>query len=176
MVVPALAHLSGWPHALAMTAGPHSRCGRRGVRGGRWRFESSIPHSLAMPLKSLVGRPGHFAQSKIFGVNEMAARLARRSIEVLLRAGLTTRWTDRAHNEADIRRVVGALLDLVPGDLRGKLVVAGFSLGPYQAESDPEIEQSCRTCNYFETHRRWCVLPALNLPAEPKWSCILWRV
>ena len=94
----------------------------------------------------------------------------------MLREGLPTRWTDRAYTDSDIRRVVDALKQLESDDLRRKLVVGGFSLGPYQANSAPEIEQSCRTCIYYETHRRWCVLPELDVPAEPQWSCVLWRV
>ena len=100
----------------------------------------------------------------------------RRVIETLLGGGLVTDWPQRAYTDADIHCVTDALMGLSPDDLRAKLVIAGFGSRPYQAESDPEIEQSCATCMYFEVHRRWCALPALNLPVEPPWSCVLWRV
>ena len=38
------------------------------------------------------------------------------------------------------------------------------------------IEQSCATCMYCERHRRYCALPELQLPVEPRWSCTLWRI
>ena len=104
------------------------------------------------------------------------AAAQQRVIETLLGGGLVTDWRQRAYTDAGIHRLTDALLGLPPDDLRGKLVIAGFGSSAYQAESDPEIEQSCGTCMYFELHRRWCALPELNLPVEPQWSCVLWRV
>lgn len=108
----------------------------------------------------------------------MSAALAdqRTRIHDLLSAGLETDWRRRAYDHADIQRVVQALQALPPDDLEGKLRVAGFTLTPYVGEEDPDIEQSCRTCMYYEPHRRYCALPELRLDVEAEWSCNLWRI
>lgn len=100
----------------------------------------------------------------------------REAIRAALRMGLVTDWQQRAYSDAEIRRVVDALQALPPDDLDGHLRLCGFMLAPYVGDEDPEIEQSCRTCMYFEAHRRWCNLPELKLGVEPDWSCVLWRV
>jgi hypothetical protein len=100
----------------------------------------------------------------------------REAIRAALRLGLDTDWRKRAYSDAEIRRVVDALQALAADDLEGRLRLAGFTLQPYVGEEDPEIEQSCSTCMYFEAHRGWCNLPELKLSVEPAWSCILWRV
>jgi hypothetical protein len=100
----------------------------------------------------------------------------RQAIDAMLRGGLATDWQTRAYSDAEIRRVIDALQALAPDDITGRLVIAGFTLEPYVGDEDPEIEQSCRTCMYYEAHRRWCNLPELRLGVEPQWSCCLWRV
>ena len=100
----------------------------------------------------------------------------RRTIELALRSGLATDWRRRAYDDAEIRRAIEALQALAANDLPGRLRISGFTLEPYAGDEDPEIEQSCRTCMYYESHRRWCNLPELKLGVEPEWSCILWRV
>jgi hypothetical protein len=100
----------------------------------------------------------------------------RDAIGRLLADDLQTDWKERAYTPEDIQRVVHALQDLPAGDLQGQLRVAGFTLTPYVAEEDPEIEQSCLTCMYYEPHRRFCALPELMMAVEPEWSCILWRI
>jgi hypothetical protein len=107
-----------------------------------------------------------------------AARLQRQreSILALLRAGLPTRWQARAYGDADVRRIVDELTAIAAGALEDKLRIAGFTLQPYVGPEDPEIEQACRTCMYFESHHRYCNLPELKLGVEPDWSCILWRI
>lgn len=100
----------------------------------------------------------------------------RAAIADLLRGGLATDWQQRAYSDAEIRRVVDALQALAPDDVQGRLQLGGFTLVPYVGDEDPEIEQSCSTCMYFESHRRYCNLPELKLGVEPDWSCILWRV
>jgi hypothetical protein len=109
-------------------------------------------------------------------VEEAALQAQRAAIADTLQRGLATAWQQRAYSDAEIRRVVDALQALAPDDVEGRLRLAGFALEPYVGEEDPEIEQSCGTCMYFEPHRRWCNLPELKLSVEPAWSCILWRV
>ena len=100
----------------------------------------------------------------------------RQDISSLLTSGLETQWQTRAYDDAQIGAVVNALRELRPDDIKGRLRVAGFTLKPYVGVEDPEIEQSCLTCMYYEPHRRWCALPELQLPVEPEWSCNLWRI
>ena len=100
----------------------------------------------------------------------------REAVGDALRRGLTTGWKQRAYTDADIRRAIEALQALKPDDVLGRLRVAGFTLEPYVGEELPEIEQSCSTCMYYESHRRYCNLPELKLGVEPHWSCVLWRI
>jgi hypothetical protein len=76
----------------------------------------------------------------------------------------------------DVRRIVAELQSVAVDCLEDKLRIAGFTLSPHVSEIEPEIEQACRTCMYYESHRKYCNLPELKLGVEPEWSCILWRV
>ena len=87
-----------------------------------------------------------------------------------------TEFQRRAYTDAAIQHVLAKLHALAPDDLSGKLRVAGFTPAPHVGEEDPDIEQSCKTCMYFEAHRRYCALPELKLSVEPEWSCVLWRI
>lgn len=100
----------------------------------------------------------------------------RELIRSTLAGGLQTQWRDRAYESAQVRSKVAALQAIAPDELEDKLRVAGFTLKPYVADEAPEIEQACRTCMYYESHRRYCDLPELKLGVEPEWSCVLWRV
>lgn len=100
----------------------------------------------------------------------------RDAVGAALRRGLVTGWQQRAYTDADIRRTTDALQALKSDDVLGRLRVAGFTLNPYVGEEQPEIEQSCSTCMYYESHRRYCNLPELKLGVEPQWSCVLWRI
>ncbi|HSV71437.1 MAG TPA: hypothetical protein VLI72_15115 [Methylibium sp.] len=99
----------------------------------------------------------------------------RARVERLLNGGLVTRCTKRAYDSAAVNAVVAALGCLPRGDLNGRLVTAGLTLQPWPTPDD-DLEQSCSTCMYFESHRRFCALPELQLPVEPRWSCVLWRI
>jgi hypothetical protein len=103
-------------------------------------------------------------------------QLQRDAIADALAGGLATDWRRRAYDDRTIRQVLDALRSLPPADLEARLRVAGFTLQPFVGDEDPEIEQACSTCMYFEAHHRWCNLPELKLAVEPGWSCILWRV
>ena len=108
--------------------------------------------------------------------DELTLNARRRQIAALLRNGLATDWRQRAYAHAEIMQRTAALQALPADALPDKLMIAGFTLSPYVDQADPEIEQSCRTCMYFEVHKRWCNLPELQLGVEPDWSCNLWRV
>lgn len=102
--------------------------------------------------------------------------LQREGIRSALANGLETRWQHRAYEDADVRRTVAELQAVEPGRLEDKLLLAGFTLTPYVCDEAPEIEQACRTCMYYESHRMYCDLPELKLGVDPDWSCVLWRV
>lgn len=108
--------------------------------------------------------------------DRLQAERQRERIWQLLSGGLATDWQQRAYGDADVQRVIAELKKLAPDDLEGRLRVAGFTPVPYAGEEDPEIEQACRTCMYYELHKKYCALPELDLYAEPEWSCILWRI
>lgn len=109
-------------------------------------------------------------------MDDAGLQAQREAIVDALAHGLATDWRQRAYSDADVRRVVDTLQALRPDDLLGRLRLAGFTLEPCVVEADPEIEQACGTCMYYESHRRYCNLPELKLGVEPEWSCILWRI
>jgi hypothetical protein len=100
----------------------------------------------------------------------------RQTISAALAGGLATAWQSRAYEDADVRCLVGALQALGADDVIGKIRLAGFTLQPFVNREAPEIEQSCSTCMYYESHRRYCNLPELELGVKPQWSCVLWRI
>jgi hypothetical protein len=107
----------------------------------------------------------------------MSDDLLRAHIDRLLADGLPTEWRRRAYAADEVVAVCRHLQDLRPDDVESKLVMAGFTASSYVDPDDADgIEQSCATCMYFERHRKFCALPELMLPAEPQWSCILWRI
>jgi hypothetical protein len=108
--------------------------------------------------------------------DDAALATHRAQIAKALKAGLPTDWRARAYEDADVRRIVAALQALPSYALEARLRLAGFTLEPYVHPDAPEIEQSCSTCMYYESHRRYCNLPELKLGVEPEWSCVLWRI
>jgi hypothetical protein len=109
-------------------------------------------------------------------VDDAALQTQREAIAAALQRGLATHWQQRAYSDAEIRRVIDALQALTSDDLQSRLRSSGFMLKPYVGDEDPEIEQACNTCMYYESHRRYCNLPELKLGVEPEWSCVLWRI
>ena len=106
-----------------------------------------------------------------------AEETLRSRIGKLLSGGLNTPWTERALVQQRLDSAVRALQELAKDDLVGKLVVAGFTLRPLMPrDGEDSIEHSCKSCMYYERHRRFCNLPELLLPVEPQWSCIVWRI
>lgn len=99
----------------------------------------------------------------------------RKELEKLLKSGLKTESEDRPVTSEAREVIVGRLQSVADDDRRAKLVVAGFLDHPYATSEDGVLE-ACETCMYFELHRRYCSLPELELPVEPKWSCRMWRI
>lgn len=94
----------------------------------------------------------------------------------LLESGLQTDWQERAYSSEAVNKLVARLQEVAADDYSAKLRIAGFTAEPYWHPDDPELEQSCATCMYFERNRRFCDLPELALPVLAKWSCVLWRI
>lgn len=98
----------------------------------------------------------------------------RERLGKMLASGLRTEWEERAYTSEQVSAVIARLQGLAKDDYEQKLVVGGFTDRPY--EGSDEISQDCSTCMYYLKHRRYCELPQLDLPVEPEWSCILWRI
>ena len=90
----------------------------------------------------------------------------------MLSSGLPTEALPRADTHEEVLAVIQRLRE-DGRDLAGKLTIAGFTLVPVEHEG---MMQICRTCMYYQSRRRHCVLPELDLPVEPQWSCRLWRI
>ncbi len=102
--------------------------------------------------------------------NELEA--IRKDIETALNDGLRTEAMPRADNLDAVNEIIGRLRDS-DGSLQSKLVIGGFTLTPIDYGG---LEQACETCMYYLVHKKYCDLPELDLPAEPQWSCRLWRI
>lgn len=96
----------------------------------------------------------------------------RQGIAALLASGLETEAFPRADTHEQVQEII-ARLRRADGDLKSKLVIAGFTDRPVEHGG---IEQPCETCMYYLVHRRYCELPELDCPVEPHWSCRLWRI
>lgn len=102
----------------------------------------------------------------------MAEDAIRVEIEELLHGGLHTEVQPRADTHEAVQEIV-ARLRASDGSLQQRLVIGGFTLDPIEHGG---IEQACETCMYYLVHRRYCELPELAVPVEPRWSCRLWRI
>ena len=96
----------------------------------------------------------------------------RTQIRSLLSGGLGTEVYPRADTHEQVQQLVRRLQE-ESKDLPTKLIVAGFTLSPVQHH---HLAQSCASCMYYLIRRRHCVLPELDLPVEPEWSCRMWRI
>ena len=117
------------------------------------------------PVRPEAGAPSAANESKL-----------REQLGKLLADGLLTAWQHRAYSDLDIQAVTALLRQVPAEDLAAKLQIAGFTPHPYGLEEEPDPEQSCAMCMYFERNREYCNLPELALPVRPEWSCILWRI
>ncbi|HEV7671891.1 MAG TPA: hypothetical protein VGS22_25495 [Thermoanaerobaculia bacterium] len=103
---------------------------------------------------------------------EDPAEAVRESIAQILAGGLETDWRLRADDSERFHAVVKAIR-ASDGELTTKLRLAGFTDHPVPHDG---FDQACESCMYFQVHRGWCVLPELDLPVRPEWSCNVWRV
>jgi hypothetical protein len=98
------------------------------------------------------------------------ARL-RTEIGALLRGGLQTQTEPFPETDKEFEKLLVELRQLAPDDLKGKLVISGFTETPYGPD-----QMRCQECIYYLVHRKWCDLPELAVPVEPDWWCRLWRI
>src|SRR5262245_48842243 len=102
----------------------------------------------------------------------MSTEADRESIRSMLQNGLATEVFPRADTHEEVMDITRRLRR-EGTTLEAKLVIGGFTLLPVE---HAEMEQLCRTCMYYHMRRRHCVLPELDVPVEPEWSCRLWRI
>ena len=109
-------------------------------------------------------------RSSVEQLDENALRI---KLQEILENGLETEVEPRSYSHEEIMDVVTRLQRLDEHDYNNKLAISGFTLDPYISN---DMEQACDTCMYYRVHQKFCELPELMLPVEPKWSCRLWRI
>lgn len=95
----------------------------------------------------------------------------RETIGAMLAAGLKTQTEPFPESDREFGQLLAETRDLAPDDLKGKLVLTGFTDKPYGPD-----QMRCQECMYYLVHRKWCDLPELAVPVEPEWWCRLWRI
>lgn len=95
----------------------------------------------------------------------------RRKIEQMLADGLKTQTEPFPETEKEFAQLLMQLRELPANDLKGKLVISGFTNKPYGPD-----QMRCQECMYYLVHRKWCDLPELAVPVEADWWCRLWRI
>jgi len=88
-----------------------------------------------------------------------------------LDSGIRTQVEPFPESEKEFAGIVNELRTLDPGDIKGKLVIAGFLNHPYGPD-----KLRCMECINFLVNRKWCDLPELAVPVQPDWYCRLWRI
>jgi hypothetical protein len=106
-------------------------------------------------------------------IDIVAETKVRKEISEKLVTDLKTEVFPRAETSEMVNEFITRLQQEAGEDIDRKLIISGFT--NYTVEAD-EIEQSCETCMYYLSHRKFCELPELMLPVEPEWSCRLWRI
>lgn len=96
----------------------------------------------------------------------------REQIAQWLEAGLTTEVFPRADSHEQVQAIVGRL-QREGTTLRARVVISGLTS---YAVVHQGLEQPCDSCMYYLVHRKYCELPELDFPVEPRWSCRLWRI
>jgi hypothetical protein len=95
----------------------------------------------------------------------------RDKIAAMLANGLKTQTEPFPENDKEFGKLLAELYDMRADDLKGKLVLSGFTDKPYGPD-----QMRCQECMYYLVHRKWCDLPELAVPVEPDWWCRLWRI
>ena len=93
------------------------------------------------------------------------------TIADLMADGLKTQVEPFPESEKEFNEILTELRRLDPDDIKGKLVIGGFTNYPYGPD-----KMRCMECMYFLANRKWCDLPELAVPVEPDWWCRLWRI
>ena len=97
----------------------------------------------------------------------------RDKLGTMVAVGLVTDWENRAYTSEQVNETVARLQHLEATDYEQKLAIGGFTNFTY---GDDDLPQNCQTCMYYLRRRKYCELPELDVPVEPQWSCILWRI
>lgn len=97
----------------------------------------------------------------------------RDKIGKILANGLETEVWPRAETSEMVIDMINRLRVEAGDDLEKRLAIGGFTDHTITAD---DMEQPCETCMYYLIHRKYCVLPELDVPVEPEWSCRLWRI
>ena len=92
-------------------------------------------------------------------------------IREMLANGLETHTEPFPETAVEFAKILDELRELDEDDLKGRLVIGGFTDHPYGPD-----QMSCQECIYFLVHRKWCDLPELSVPVEPEWWCRLWKI
>jgi hypothetical protein len=95
----------------------------------------------------------------------------RVTIGEMLATGLKTTTEPFPESDREFGQLLAQTRELAPDDLKGKLVLTGFTDKPYGPD-----QMRCQECMYYLVHRKWCDLPELAVPVEPDWWCRLWRI
>lgn len=95
----------------------------------------------------------------------------RLTIADMLADGLETRVEPFPETEKEFNEILTELRGLPADDLKGRLVIGGFTDHPYGSE-----KLRCMECIYYLASRKWCDLPELAVPVEPDWWCRLWKI
>jgi hypothetical protein len=104
-------------------------------------------------------------------MNDVDKAVLLKKIAALLGGGLETQTEPFPATEKEFGDILAELRQLAPDDLKGRLVIGGFTDAPYGPD-----RQRCMECMYYLVHRRWCDLPELAVPVDPDWWCRLWRI
>jgi hypothetical protein len=95
----------------------------------------------------------------------------RDKIGKMLADGLVTQTEPFPENDSEFGQLLRELRYVDPDDLKGKLVLSGFTDKPYGPDS-----MRCQECVYYLVDRKWCDIPELAVPVEADWWCRLWRI
>jgi hypothetical protein len=105
-------------------------------------------------------------------VTPIANEEVRAQIETMLASGMPTEIFPRADTHEEVLAITRRLRE-EGSSLTAKLDIGGFTLTGVEHGG---MDQICRTCMYYHMRRKHCVLPELDVPVEPEWSCRLWRI
>ena len=95
----------------------------------------------------------------------------RDQIAAMMAGGLKTQTEPFPETDKEFGQLLNELRELAPADLKGKLILTGFTDKPYGPD-----QMRCQECMYYLVHRKWCDLPELAVPVEADWWCRLWRI